>query len=155
MGKACLKESCAFSPHCDSSYLHPSRTKGAARRDTKGTKSLFHTSTLPSLHTLCVHECTYCTAQTETHKHTPKTHTQAQDCSLLVAPRGYIVSPSPSSHREQNVDGYCPDAVIISLMLTQMSMGSSDKGFLIPHMNLAPKGRRRRGGVCGKYEGAA
>lgn len=37
--------------------------------------------------------------------------------------------------------GYCPDAVLISLMLTQMSMGSSDKGFLIPHMNIAPKGR--------------
>lgn len=37
--------------------------------------------------------------------------------------------------------GYCPDAVIISLMLIQMSMGSSDKRFLISHMNLVPKGR--------------
>lgn len=37
-----------------------------------------------------------------------------------------------------------------------MSMGSSDKGFLIPHMNIAPKGREEACVcVCGKYEGAA
>lgn len=34
-----------------------------------------------------------------------------------------------------------------------MSMGSSDKGFLIPHMNIAPKGREEACVcVCGKYE---
>jgi len=44
------------------------------------------------------------------------------------------------------VAGFGPDAVTISLMLTQMSMGSSDEGFLIPHMNFAPKGREKA--VC-------
>lgn len=122
-----------------------------------------HSFTLPHSR-LCipprVHECTYCTAQAwGTHKHTPgNTHT-LPGTRLLPPGRAvwlHRLPPSPSSHKgSKNVDGYCPDAVIISLMLTQMSMGSSDKGFLIPHMNLAPKGRRRRGGVCGKYEGAA
>ena len=50
------------------------------------------------------------------------------------------------------MDGYCPDAVIISLMLTQMSMGSGDKGFLIPHMNLAPKGREEVESVANMRE---
>lgn len=103
-----------------------------------------HSFTLPHSH-LCIPRV-YILYSTDTRQN--NTHSQAQDCSLLVAPWGYIASPSPSAHREQNVDGYCPDAVVISLMLTQMSMGSSDRGLLIPHMNLAPKGGRRRGGVC-------
>lgn len=149
MGKACLKESCAFSPHCDSSYLHPCRTKGAARRDTKGTKSLFHTSTLPSLHSPRVyvlystHTLTH--SFTHSHMHTlPGTRLLPSGQSVRLHHITSPLLPSPSAHHHigsKIVAGYCPDAVIISLMLTQMSMGSSDKGFLIPHMNLAPKGR--------------
>lgn len=72
----------------------------------------------------------YCTAQkTPSHTHTlPGTR---------LHPSGHIVGLHPA----HQVAGFCPDVVIISLMLAQMSMGSGDKGFLIPHMNLAPRGR--------------
>lgn len=108
-----------------------------------------HSFTLPHSH-LCIPRVyvLYSTAG-DSQTHTQSTHTHTLPGTRLLPPGRTVWLhrlPRPVEHGE---DGYCPDAVIISLMLAQMSMGSGDKGFLIPHMNLAPKGRRRRDGVCG------
>lgn len=79
-----------------------------------------------------------------TNTHQKTTHTLPGTRLLPSGRTVWLHRLPPTAYRhivEQNVAGYCPDAVIISLMLTQMSMGSGDKGFLIPHMNVAPKGR--------------
>ena len=147
--KPALKRTAPFPPTVTLHTSIQAELRAPLAETQKGQNHSFTLVHSPSLHTRRVHGCMYCTAQTHTRKHTPKnrhththTHSQAQDCTLLVAPRGYtaLLQPISTSGAGENVAGYCPDAVIISLMLTQMSMGSSDGGLLIPHMNLVPEG---------------
>lgn len=149
--KPALKRAVPFSPTVT---LHTSIHAELRAPLAEIQKGQNHSFTLPHSH-LCipsVHECMYCTATLKTHTHT---HTNRHKTAPFWSRRVATPPPPANRHnRDQSVAGYCPDAVLISLMLTQMSMGSSDKGFLIPHMNIAPKGRGEAC-VCGKYEGAA
>lgn len=139
--KPALKRAAPFSSHCVT--LHTSIQAELRALLAEIQKGQNHSFILP--HTCLCIPCLCIRVHTVQHGLTNSTHThsQAQDCSLLVTSSGYI------TQKAEEVSGFCPDVVIISLMLTQMSMGSGDKGFLIPHMNLAPKGR-----VCGKYGGS-
>lgn len=99
--KPALKSAAPFSPTVT---LHTSIQAELRAPLAEIQKGQNHSFTLPHSHLciprVCVHECTYCTAQTETHKHTAKNTHTLPGTRLLPSGRTvwlHRLPPGPSS----------------------------------------------------------